>query len=93
MKVFGSNHTGMVRKQWLNVTIMITINFLTPAGDLKSNDVDFTDGPDLPVLGDEEAEQLQQHHIPLPAGQESTSQLLVSPAHSGSSDTVQPGWC
>ena len=42
----------MGRKGWLNVTIMITINFLTPAGDLKSNDVDFTDSPDLPLLED-----------------------------------------
>ena len=67
----------MGRKQWLNVTIMITINFLTPARDLKSSDADERGGPDLPVL---------------PAGQESANHLLVSTAHSGSSATVQPDW-
>ena len=40
----------MGRKGWLNVTIMITINFLTPARDLKSSDADERGGPDLPVL-------------------------------------------
>ena len=51
----------MGRKGWLNVTILITIKFLTPARDLKSSDADERGGPDLPVL---------------PAGQESASHIM-----------------